>query len=200
MRAKPRLAVFDFDGTITRRDTLLPWLWHITHPVTFFYQLLLCSPKLMAYLFGAITNEEAKDHLLTRFLRGRNLQTLRRLSSTFIRKKLPSLLRPAALEQLKRHRKAGDTCILISASPDLYVAPWGEHQNFDYVITTLLEYNKKTVTGGLHGKNCYGPEKVRRLKEHIPHPERCHLIVYGDSVGDRELLELADEPHYRPFR
>lgn len=200
MRAKPRLAVFDFDGTITRRDTLLPWLWHITHPVDFFYKILLCSPQLMAYLVGAISNQKAKDQLLTRFLRGRNLHALRRQCNSFNQNKLPSLLRPPALERLRRHREAGDTCVLISASPDLYVAAWGELQNFDYIITTVLEYNEKTVTGGLSGRNCYGPEKVRRLKEHIPRLNRYHVIVYGDSAGDRELLELADEPHYKPFR
>ena len=42
------------------------------------------------------------------------------------------------------------------------------------------------------------------MLEAMPQLRNCRedfwVIAYGDSKGDKEMLEFADEAHYKPFR
>lgn len=195
-----RIVLFDFDGTITYRDTLIPYLWYISTPVEFIIRIIITGPWLLAYAFGFISNESAKNRLLVHFLKGRSIKTIEQLSISFVNQKLPSLIRPEALEALNSHHKNNDICILISASPEIYVDNWAEKYPFDYVITTRISKNNHTYAGNINGNNCYGEEKVNRLKKVIPNLQKYHIISYGDSQGDYELFNISDEYHYKPFR
>lgn len=91
--------------------------------------------------------------------------------------------------------------MLISASVDTYLVPWAQRVGFDKVATSLLEIDaNQCITGRLVGKNCWGPEKVRRLQELVGPKEGYVLYAYGDTRGDRELLQYADHPFYRKMR
>ena len=81
--------------------------------------------------------------------------------------------------------------MLVSASPELYVTPIGRRLGFDTVLATRLEVGADgRLTGRLQGANCRGPEKVMRLREW--RGEGLSIdYAYGDSAGDREMLDLA---------
>ena len=159
----PAVAVFDFDDTLTRRDSLLPFLWHVAGPVTFTWNALVLVPTLLRYVIGVMENGLAKERVLGQFLSGRSVKKIRSIAESFASKKISSLLDPEAMNRLHWHRKQGHATVLVSASPELYLRPWAEANGFDAVIGTQLATNDGRFTGRFETPNCYGPEKVRTI-------------------------------------
>jgi phosphoserine phosphatase len=76
--------------------------------------------------------------------------------------------------------------------------PWAKQKGFTDVLVSSLEINSSGIaTGKLRGLNCWGPEKARRIKEHLHPIDQYYIYAYGDSLGDKELLALADETFFR---
>ena len=197
---KPVVAAFDFDGTLTRRDTLLPFLLHTFGIVAVVRHALILSPTLAGCGLGKIDNGVAKERVLIRCLGGMRMADLQQHGDRFATYVLPGLLRDEALRRLEWHKLQGHRCVVVSASLELYVRPWAIKAGFDDVIATRLEVREGgKVTGRLSGANCFGIEKLERLANLLGARERYNLYAYGDSRGDKELLAYADFPYYRLF-
>lgn len=196
--AKPVVAAFDFDGTLTRRDTLLPFLLHTLGAAAVARHALALSTTLVGYALGLIGNGVAKEQVLVRCLAGMRIDELQQEAERFAALILPGLLRQETLQRFDWHKQQGHRCVVISASLELYVRPWAQRAGFDDVIATHLEtLETGRITGKLSGANCFGIEKVRRLEALLGEREGYSLYAYGDSRGDRELLSSADYPYYR---
>ena len=195
---KPVVAAFDFDGTLTRRDTLLPFLLHVLGAATVMRHGFVLLPTLVGYGLGMIRNDVAKERVLTRSFSGADMGVLREKAAQFAEHKLPELIRPEASRRLDWHKKQGHRCIVVSASLDLYVQPWALKAGFNDVIASRLEtLEDGRATGRLLGENCFGIEKVRRLEALLGPRSGYTLFAYGDSRGDKELLSSADFAFYR---
>jgi phosphatidylglycerophosphatase C len=195
---KPVVAAFDFDGTITRRDTLLPFLLHALGAAEVARHALPLSLTLMGYGLGLIENGAAKERVFKQYLGGMALTDLQQRAERFVMLALPALLRPEALQRIAWHKQQGHRCIVISASLELYVRPWALNAGLDQVIATQLDVPQDgRVSGKLRGRNCYGPEKVNRLEALLGARDGYTLYAYGDSSGDHELLSIADYAYYR---
>jgi HAD superfamily hydrolase (TIGR01490 family) len=195
---KPVVAVFDFDGTLTRRDTLLPFLLHTLGTATVARHAIVLSPILVGYALGLIGNGVAKEQVLVRCLAGMRMDELQHEGERFASYVLPGLLSHEAMQRLEWHKQQGHRCVVISASLELYVRPWAVKAGFDDVIATRLEMQEDgRITGKLSGENCYGIEKLRRLELLLGGREGYTLYAYGDSRGDKELLSVADFSYYR---
>lgn len=192
-----RLALFDFDGTLTTRDTLMPFLRYYAGTGPFLAGLLRLAPQLAAYTLRVQRNDVTKESVLRHFLRGVDIDQLQRIGVEFAREQVPTLIQPATMERLRAHRARGDVCVLVSASLDVYVAPWAKAQGFDTVLCSSLELDGGSVTGRLLGRNCYGAEKVNRIQTWLAGRKPVNIVAYGDSRGDREMLALANEAYYR---
>lgn len=193
------VALFDFDGTLTHRDSLLPFLYHLSGPVSFVCNAVVLVPVLLKYLLGWMENGPAKEAVFQTFVRGENIKEVRRSAEEFVTSVLPKLLRPQAMERLQWHQKQGHRVVLISASVDVYLKPWAAQVGIDQVVCTELQTREGRLTGRFDGANCYGPEKVNRLTNILPDVDTAEVYAYGDSDGDRELLDLANHPYYRTF-
>lgn len=194
---RPIVAAFDFDGTLTTRDSLLPFLLYTTGFGKSTLNFLLEAPTLIGYLIGIISRQKTKERILTRFFANTPISSLLPQAQQFALHKIPSLLKPKAIERLQWHLRQGHRCLVISASIDLYLKPWCETAGIDTLICSRLEVDAdQRVTGKLIGLNCWGPEKVRRLEELFGPKESYTLYAYGDSRGDRELLALADHAYF----
>lgn len=195
---KPVVAAFDFDGTLTYRDSLLPFLLYVSGVPMFVRHMFASLPTLAGYALGMIANDVAKQRLLTRFFAGAPIEQLRIKAEQFSALKLPALIRPDALRRLAWHKQQGHRCVVISASLELYVRPWALQAGFEEVLASRLEC---LADGGVSGKllegNCFGSEKVRRLEALLDGRSGYTLYAYGDSRGDKELLASADFPFYR---
>lgn len=195
---KPVVAAFDFDGTLTHRDSLLPFLLYSAGLPMFLSSMFASLPMLTGYVLGIIPNDVAKQRLLTRFFAGTPIDHLRAQAEQFAARRLAALMRPEALRRLAWHKRQGHRCIVISASLELYVRPWAIAAGFDEVIASRLEASADgRVSGRLLEGNCFGSEKVRRLEALLGDRSAYTLYAYGDSRGDRELLSSADFAFYR---
>lgn len=193
------IAAFDFDGTLTKRDTFLPFALFVVGPARFFLGLLFLIPSALRYCLGLNTRQDLKEKTIAEFLKGMPYADLEREAVDFVQGVLiPKLLKKRALEQVEWHKKEGHRLILISASPDLYLHPFAERLGIHDVLGSRLKLDSQgRITGKLEGKNCRGQEKVDRLKALLGSEKTYELYAYGDSPGDRELLNLADHRFYR---
>jgi phosphatidylglycerophosphatase C len=201
------IAAFDFDGTLTRRDTLLPYLWRSLGWPGFLLAVFKSSPWLAAYALRLTSNHKAKARLLHVSLGGRSEVEIARWTADFVARYLPQQWRAEALAQLAQHQQLGHCCVLVSASPGIYLHAVGQALGLDAVICTELQVQGGVLTGRMATPNCYGEEKVRRLQAWLakrggPPQALTTLHAYGDSRGDLALLGLADYAFYkgRPWK
>ena len=141
-----------------------------------------------------------KETVLSHTIGGMNINILKQRGEEFAQKMLDSRVRPEARKKLLWHRNQGHRCILISATLDVYLEPWARQAGFQDLICSRLEVNSdNTVRGKLRGLNCWGEEKASRLLQLLGPQKNYTLYAYGDSRGDKELLDFADYPFYRKF-
>ena len=192
--ARP-LAAFDLDGTLTRRDTLLPFLLRAVGSRRTCRSVLASSiPLARAAAVGGPQRDRAKAALLERVLGGVPLAALAEAADSFADHVVAHGLRPEVRAQVDWHRAENHELVLVSASPELYVAPIGRRLGFDAVLATRLEVDADgRLTGRMLGANCRGPEKVVRLREWRGDSVAL-TYAYGDSAGDREMLAAAATP------
>ena len=193
------VAAFDFDETLTDRDTFLPFLHSVVGTRQDSMKMLRLSPILAAYSLRLIPNWRAKQIVLTHFLAGISQEQLNKAAEHFAKYEIPKWLRYEAVERLRWHQSKGHRTILVSASLAIYLQPWAQSMGIQDVLGTELEVQQGRFTGRIQGKNCYGPEKLARLQNLI-NIDHCCLHAYGDSRGDLPLKHIANEFHYKPFR
>jgi len=154
---------------------------------------VLAESLLLAQaLAGGPRRDVAKAALLNRLLAGQPLEPLAAVAEAFADDVVARRLRPSMRHRLEWHRQAGHQIVIVSASPELYVAPIGRRLGVDAVLGTRLEVGPDgRLTGRLLGANCRGPEKVARLREWLG-AEPALLWAYGDSRGDTEMLAVAE--------
>lgn len=186
-------AFFDFDGTLTRRDTLLPFLKFISGRKTFYIKMVALFPVLAAFALKIIPNDVAKQIVLKAFIRGMPLSDLCLLGKRFSRDILPGLLRPQGMERLAWHRDQGHDCIIVSASLSIYLIDWSQRNGFKAALTSELADQDGIATGLLAGRNCYGEEKKVRIEKWISEHRPALTFAYGDTKGDLYMLRSVQE-------
>lgn len=197
---KKIIAAFDFDGTLTYRDTLLSFLFFVAGPVPAVFKLLQQLPQIALALLSRNSRQKIKECVLTQFLGKMPAEKAYQLGKQFASQKIAQHLKLAAMQRLKWHRDQGHHCILISANLNLFLKPWGANSGFHEIITSECEVDPSGVlTGRLVGANCWGAEKFRRLSLSLGPRDDYILYAYGDSRGDKELLAAADYSFYRKW-
>lgn len=187
---------FDFDGTLTTRDTLIEFIRYARGTAALTAGVMRYSPLLVLMKLRLYPNWKIKQRIFAHFFGGMAAAEFDALCARFAADNT-QLLRPAGVEELHRARRRGGQVVIVSASIDNWVRPFfpGIH-----VLGTQIETEGGCLTGRFRSANCYGKEKVGRLLAAYPDRRSYRLIAYGDSRGDSELLAAADEAHYKPFR
>ena len=190
-----KIVAFDFDGTLTTKDTLLAFIRYAKGSTGFWLGFLRYSPQLVLMKLGLYPNYKAKQKVFAHFFKGMTLEAFDALCQRFASDNR-HLLRPQALEVLNKAISEGAEVVIVSASIDNWVQPFFADVT---VLGTQIEVENGLLTGRFLTNNCYGQEKVNRILARYPNREDYHLTAYGDSRGDKELLTFADEPHYKVF-
>jgi phosphatidylglycerophosphatase C len=194
---KETIAVFDFDGTITQKDTLIEFIRFSKGSWKLGLGFLLFSPLLVAMKLKLYPNWKVKQQLFSYFFSGTSIDKFNDWGTSF-RLEIDKILRPKAMKALQLHKENGHKIIVVSASIENWIIPWANKSGIDEILATTIEIDQDgIITGKFLSKNCYGPEKVNRLLERIVHRDDYWIVAYGDSVGDKELLEHADEGFYK---
>ena len=194
--ATPRpVAAFDFDGTLTRRDTLVPFLVHVAGWPAVGRVLAVRAVPLALVLVGRRGRGAQKEQVLGRLLAGRKLSDVEAAAEAFADAVVAGRLRPEMVERLQAHLVDGDPVVVVTASPELVVAPIARRLGPVPVLGTRLEVDDHgRLTGRLLGANVRGREKLSRLTDWLAESGSSIRWAYGNSSGDRELLDAADEP------
>jgi len=192
------VAFFDFDGTITSRDTLIDFIRFAVGEKKFLWGMCVLMPTLIAYKLKLIPNDRAKEKMLSHYFKGMEKKEFQRLASTYSLRQIPKIVRQEALDKIDWHQKQGHKIVVVSASMECWLKPWCEKYGLK-LLSTKMETVNNMVTGKFATKNCHGKEKVNRIKEKYILDNFDIVYAYGDSYGDKELLALADKPFYRAF-
>jgi len=192
------LALFDFDGTITTDDSLIKFIRYAVGDIKTAGGMLVLSPMLITYKLKLIPNYKAKQWMLSYFFKGMDEQQFIKIAKEYSLKHIDTILRPKAMEKIAWHKEQAHEIVVVSASMECWLKPWCDKNDLS-LIATKLEIKSGVVTGRLLTKNCYGIEKVKRIKEAYNLNDYEYIYAYGDSRGDKELLSLANEKHYRSF-
>ena len=193
-----RLVLFDFDGTITAKDTFIEFIRFYHGNLKFAAGFTLLSPFLIAYKLKLMANWKAKEKVLTWFFRNEPLEVFSEKCEAFSKQVLPGLIRPKAIAAIMEMKKDYEI-VVVSASAENWVSPWCRAQDL-HLIATTLEIADGKITGKIKGKNCFGIEKVNRIKEKYDLVSYAEILAYGDSSGDKEMFEVAHKHFFKPFR
>ena len=182
---------FDFDGTLTTRDTLIAFIRYACGTPRFLFGFLLHAPLLVLMKLRLYSNGKAKQRVFSWFFKGMTIETFDALCQDFARTHR-HLLRPETVRVLEQALTERAEVLIVSASIDNWVQPFFPSVT---VLGTQVEVIDGRLTGRFLTPNCYGQEKVRRILALYPDRSAYHLTAFGDSRGDRELLTFADEAH-----
>jgi phosphatidylglycerophosphatase C len=189
---RPGIAAFDFDGTLARRDSMVPFLRQVRG-----------TGRVVGATALAALRSRDRDRMkvgaIGHLFRGVDAAELARLGKAYV-PTLIDLLRPEMVDRLRWHQQEGHAVVLVSASLGVYLRPLAEHLGIDAALAVeLVTGADGRLTGAVVGDlNNRGPEKVARLQawaaERFGPEADVEVWAYGDSSGDDELLALADHP------
>jgi phosphatidylglycerophosphatase C len=200
-RSEVVVAAFDLDGTLTDGGSVFKWLSHVAGRAAAMRASVKMSPRLgWAALKSGSAADTTKEDLFTALLRGRPLIAVEEASRIFAEDHLKSHLRTDTKARLDWHLAKGHQVVLVSASPELYVARIADLIGAQGVVATKLSSDPQgNLTGRYDGKNCRGTEKFSRVTTWMrsegllgSSEQSPVLWAYGNSRGDLRLLRAAD--------
>lgn len=201
--ATPVVAAFDFDGTLTQRDTFTPFLARGLGLPHFLWAIIKCLPWLAGYAARLLPNDVVKQKLMLVTLKGRSTLEMDDWTTRWLASDFPGQLRDWTMARLAWHQQAGHCCVMVSASPNIYLERVARQMGFDDLICTEMAVTDGHLTGWMRTPNCYGEQKVVRLtawlqqRFGVASAAAVTLYAYGDTVGDKPMLRMAGQAWYR---
>ena len=189
------LALFDFDGTLTTRETFPDFMRYAVARPRLIVGRVLLAPVVFGYRRGWVAGNPTRASIVQVGLRGVDAARLRAQGEAFAREVLPSVLRPEAMARLAWHRDRGDRIVVVSGGLDVYLAPWCAAQGVELLCSVLAERDGRIT--GYAGAQCVGEEKVRRVRALCDPQAYAAIHAYGDTHEDQAMLAMA---HHRTYR
>ena len=187
-----KVAVFDFDGTLTTKDTLLEFIKYTHGKLAFLIGFAIHSPLLVLMKLHLYPNWKAKQKVFAHFYKGMEFDKFVSYGERFA-DYVEGIRKETTINRFNELSHESADVYVISASIDEWVRPFCSRLGVTDVLGTKVEVRDGKLTGMFLTKNCYGQEKVNRLLEVEPSREEYYLYAFGDSRGDKEILEFADE-------
>jgi phosphatidylglycerophosphatase C len=193
------IVAFDFDGTLTVRDSFNAFLaWRLSG-MRFAGGLLRLTPALAGYGLNR-DRGRLKAAAIKEFLAGLTPAEVGAEAAHFCESVWAKFMRPDALETWNAWKGRGATLVIVTASPAITVEPFARRLGADVLLGTRLKLDADgKIAGPLAGENCRAGEKVVRLRERFGADVRL-AAAYGDTSGDTEMLAIAEEAGFRRFR
>lgn len=196
MNNKPVIAAFDFDVTITTKDTFVPFLFWAFGRVKVYSAFLKLLPEAIKVGLKLSNRDHFKEKIVAALFTNQPVKQLKIMGAGYASSFTP-LIRPKAIKRIKWHKEQGHRLVMVSASLNLYLEKAAKDLGFDDLLCTTLKELGDNFSGELQGANCRCQEKVNRLQGLLGDLSQYELYAYGDSAGDKQMLEIADHPNYR---
>lgn len=192
------IAFFDFDGTLTTKDTFIGFIQYAVGKPLYYLGLLRLSPVIAAYKLRLIPNYVAKEKVFSFFFKNWETDHFLKFANAYSKEELNKIIRPKGIERIKWHQRQGHKVVIVSASIECWLQKWCENYDIE-LISTRIEFAGGKISGKFATKNCFGIEKVNRIKERFILSEFSYIYAYGDSIGDKEMLSISNTSHYKYF-
>lgn len=159
----------------------------------------MLSPIIMLMKWKLIKGVDAKKIFLKLHFAGNHRSQLQQYASDYLDRSLThGLIRPKAKARLAELETQGHTVCIVSASLDIWLQPFADHFKTD-LICTRPEYQDNIFTGKIEGRNCNHSEKANKIRAKYDLNDFSRVVAYGDSSGDKAMLQLAHDGLMRPF-
>ena len=195
-RQAPALALFDFDGTITRLETMPDFVRRSVGGPRRVIGGVLLAPLVLGYRLGWVSGVFIRRALVWVAYSGRQAADVEAAGRDFARDYLPNVLREEAMARIAWHRAQGHEVVVVSGGLDAYLAPWCEAQGLALVCSRLARRGG-LLTGRYAGRQCVLAEKARLVRERYRLDAYADIYAYGDTPEDRDLLALASQRYYQ---
>lgn len=192
-----KLYCFDFDGTLTYKDTMFMYL-KFYDPVRFRLQFLKHVPLFVLLKLRLAETEKVKKSFIGSILKGQTREKIEKKSRQFFEAHYPKMVRENALDFIKNIDHENTQSLLVTASLDIWARPFADAFRMK-LIATQAEFKNGIFTGNFIGKNCNGTEKLARIQMEIKDKKYDKIIAFGDTSGDKPMLKWANEGHYQFF-
>ncbi len=190
------LALFDFDGTITRRETMPDFVRGSVGRGRLLAGQALLAPLVIGYKLGLVSGGAVRNAVVRFAYAGVPASVLEAAGREFAQAYLPGVLRPEAMQRIAWHRSQGHEVAVVSGGLDVYLAPWCAAHGLGLACSSLQQRGG-VLTGRYEGQQCVLAEKARRVRERFVLADYSCIYAYGDTPEDREMLDLATVRYYR---
>ena len=194
-----KLAIFDIDYTITRKETLMEFFKYI---VSKDIKNIKFLPRALysGLMYGVKVYDEKKvKECFLKFIENIDETELAKLTKSFYDERLSTILYKDAVNMIKKLKNEGYMVVLISASPEFYVKEFYAIEEVDLIIGTKFTFEGGKFIRKMSGNNCKGEEKVRRLNEVLKEKnikvDFKNSYMLSDSLSDKPLLDLVGNPY-----
>lgn len=194
-----KLAIFDIDYTITRKETLMEFFKYL---VSKDIKNIKFLPRALysGLMYGVkVYDEKRVKECFLKFIENIDEAELAKLTKSFYDEKISKILYKDAVDMIKKLKKEGYMVVLISASPEFYVKEFYAIKEVDLIIGTRFTFESGKFIRKMDGNNCKGEEKVRRLnkvlKEKNIKVDFKNSYMFSDSLSDKPLLDLVGNPY-----
>lgn len=193
---RANLALFDFDGTITTRETFGEFLRFAIPARRFALGRWLLAPLVIGYRLGLIGGVATRAGIARFGFRGLLEADIAQAGRRFADEILPGLVRADVLERIRWHQAQDDTVVVVSGGFDAYLAPWCASHGLA-LMCSALEARDGVLTGRYRGRQCVGAEKPARVFAQYDRADFAAVYAYGDTKEDLDMLRIADRRFYR---
>jgi HAD superfamily hydrolase (TIGR01490 family) len=192
-----KLYCFDFDGTLTYKDTMFMYL-KFYDPIKFQIQFLKHVPLFVLLKLKLAETEKVKKSFIGSILKGQTQEKIEKKSRQFFEEHYPKIIRENALDFIQNIDRDNTQSLLVTASLDIWAKPFADAFKMQ-LVSTKAEFQNGVFTGNFIGKNCNGKEKLVRIEAEISNHKYDKIIAFGDTSGDKPMLKWANEGHYQFF-
>lgn len=189
----------DFDGTITRNDSMLSFLKFAAGTFNFYFGMLWLLPQLLWWKLKGMDKRGLKERLILYFLKGKRKSELESLSALHFERFKDKLLRPGAVQYIRTLEQQQEEVCIVTASLEIWVEPFADFLKAT-LIATRPAYDEHSFFTGISGANCNHLEKVNRIREMYDFTSfTARKYSYGNSKGDQDLYRFADRFYHKHF-
>lgn len=192
-----KLYCFDFDGTLTYKDTMFLFL-KFYDPSKFYFQFAKHTPLFVFLKLGLLDAEKVKKSFISGVLKGERKEKIEQKAQKFFEESYPAIFIKNAFDFIENIDRENTESLIVSASLDIWVKPFADKFKIK-LLSTEAEFVNGIFTGNFATKNCNGEEKVNRIKKEIEGKKFDKIIAFGDTSGDKPMLEFAHESHFKFF-
>lgn len=185
------LVFFDFDKTITKIDTLLPFALFVTRKRGKIRGFIHFLNSLVSLRLGTYSNTQLKNHFAFWFLKGEREKAILHFAEQFFEQYINRIIDLNTLVLLRHHIQREDKICILSANFSFFLIPLKQLWHPTNIIATEAEIRDGKFTGRIRGVSCHGQEKLQRVIKNYGENSVKRATAYGDSKADLFLLNYV---------